>query len=275
MLSAAGAGKVRFGGAPKPAREARALPGICAMRSLPSAPFGRHTLPPNDSSPVSFSIEVIVTSAMPHGVMASKGERSPLTLSAKPCIVIQCRTPTPIEAILRCSTQTPVRPARVVALISKEASRIDQKRFDPAQVAMQILPMAAQVEEKITDQLSGAVISRLSAAIDRDQRMREMRARRADSIDPGCGRWCKPDRARAAKARPAVSGLRAFLPNEVFLPRERIGESDSAEPACFQRRRSYPGGGRQTNPHTFLCAQVRQAQWRARRPHRVPAFPLG
>ena len=48
------------------------------------------------------SIEVMVTFAIPQGVMASKGERSPLTLR---CKTMHCEsnawTPTSIEAILR------------------------------------------------------------------------------------------------------------------------------------------------------------------------------
>src|SRR6266446_2174293 len=56
----------------------------------------------------------MVTFWMPHGMMRSKGARSPQMLSAKPCIVIQWRTPTPMDAILRLSIQTPVRPGRVL-----------------------------------------------------------------------------------------------------------------------------------------------------------------
>jgi hypothetical protein len=67
--------------------------------------------------PVSFSTDVIVTFAIPHGTMWLKGARSPQTFSANPCMVIQCRTPTPIEAIFRSSTHTPVKPCRVVAAI--------------------------------------------------------------------------------------------------------------------------------------------------------------
>ena len=62
---------------------------------------------------------------------------------------------------------------RGVDLVGRE--QLDQERFDPAQIAMQILPVAAQIEEKITDQLPGPVISRLPAAVDRDKRMRQMR----------------------------------------------------------------------------------------------------
>ena len=55
---------------------------------------------------------VIATPVMPHGVISSNRARSPQTLSAKPCIDIQCRTPTPMEAIFRSTTHVPVRPSR-------------------------------------------------------------------------------------------------------------------------------------------------------------------
>ena len=45
------------------------------------------------------------------------GVRSSQTLSAKPCSVIQRRSPTPIEPILRSLTHTPVRLARRPAAI--------------------------------------------------------------------------------------------------------------------------------------------------------------
>ena len=93
-------------------------------------------------TPVSFSIEVIVTFAIPQGVIASKGERSPPTLRAKPCIVIQCRTPTPIEAILRLALsfrasnphtrQAGARHRLDLAL----REQLNEQRFDPAQIAM-------------------------------------------------------------------------------------------------------------------------------------------
>src|SRR5678815_2412916 len=51
---------------------------------------------------VSFSIEVIITLEIPQGVIWLNGERSPHTFNANPCIVIQWRTPTPIDATLRC-----------------------------------------------------------------------------------------------------------------------------------------------------------------------------
>jgi hypothetical protein len=64
---------------------------------------------------VSSSMLVMATPAMPQGVICRNGARSPQTLSANPCIETQCRTPTPIEAILRSTTHVPVRHSRLRA----------------------------------------------------------------------------------------------------------------------------------------------------------------
>ena len=132
-------------------------------------------------TPVSCSIEVMVTFAIPQGVIAPKGDRSPPTLRAKPCIVIQCRTPTPIEAILRLARRfrAPDPDTRQVGAPHRFDLRLpeqlNEQRFDPAQIAMQILSITAQVDEKITDQLPRPVIGRLAAAVDFEKRMRQMR----------------------------------------------------------------------------------------------------
>ena len=52
--------------------------------------------------------------------------------------------------------------------------KFDQRLLEPAQVAMQILPAPAKIDNRIAHQLAGAVISRLTAAIDCEKRMRQM-----------------------------------------------------------------------------------------------------
>ena len=54
----------------------------------------------------------------------------------------------------------------------------DQQLFQPAQITMEILAASAQVDDRIADQLARPVIGRLSAAIDRKERMRQMAAPR-------------------------------------------------------------------------------------------------
>jgi hypothetical protein len=58
--------------------------------------------------PVSRTSEVICTSWRPQGTIQPNGARSFSTLMAKPCVVTPRATWTPIEAILRSPTQTPV-----------------------------------------------------------------------------------------------------------------------------------------------------------------------
>ena len=53
--------------------------------------------------------------------------------------------------------------------------KFDQRLFEPAQIAMQILAAPAKIDNRVTHQLTGTVIGRLPAAIDREQRMRQMR----------------------------------------------------------------------------------------------------
>ena len=54
------------------------------------------------------TIEVICTSGSPHATTQENGSSSFSTLTAKPCVAMPRETCTPIEAILRSSTHTPV-----------------------------------------------------------------------------------------------------------------------------------------------------------------------
>ena len=127
---------------------------------------------------------------MPQGVIACKAVRSPQTFSAKPCMVIQRRTPTPIEAILRSSTQTPVRPVASLAATPISAQRFDQQLFQRAQVAMEILSARAKVENRIADELAGPVIGCLASAVDRER--------------AGCGRCAGSRKLDRSGVRPMV-----------------------------------------------------------------------
>ena len=49
-----------------------------------------------------------------------------------------------------------------------------QQRFKPTEITMQILPALAQVDDRITNQLSGPMISCLAPAIDQEEKMRKM-----------------------------------------------------------------------------------------------------
>jgi hypothetical protein len=54
------------------------------------------------------AIEVIVTSGSPQAITHENGARSTSTLTANPCVEIPRETCTPIEAIFRSCTHTPV-----------------------------------------------------------------------------------------------------------------------------------------------------------------------
>ena len=58
-------------------------------------------------------LEPMTAASRPQGLMAAKRARSVETLSAKPCIVTQRLTATPMEASLRAppAVQTPVQPS--------------------------------------------------------------------------------------------------------------------------------------------------------------------
>src|ERR1700757_3705763 len=75
------------------------------------------------SRPSSKLSDVIRTPLKPHGVMDKKPVRSDDTFKANPCMVIQRRTPIPIEAILRFSTQTPVLPSQNTAWTPKLSTK--------------------------------------------------------------------------------------------------------------------------------------------------------
>jgi hypothetical protein len=58
--------------------------------------------------PVSRSNDVIATPSSPHGTIHEKGCRSFSTLTANPCMLTPRDRCTPIDAIFRSSTHTPV-----------------------------------------------------------------------------------------------------------------------------------------------------------------------
>jgi hypothetical protein len=49
------------------------------------------------------------------------------------------------------------------------SKRFDKQRLEPAQIAMQILPVAAQIDDRIAHQLAGPVVSRVTAAVGPDE----------------------------------------------------------------------------------------------------------
>ena len=89
---------------------------------------------------------------------------------------------------------------------------------------MQILPVTAEIEEKIADQLPGPVISRLPAAIDRDERMRQMRGAAQTRLIGGAADGVN----RLVLEKPEFVGrvrIRALPPDQFILLRECVRET--------------------------------------------------
>src|ERR1700722_10796062 len=89
---------------------------LCAMRLRKHASSGSHAVAPAlPATPawecpplISRASEVMVTSGRPQATTQEKGSRSLWTLTAKPCVVTPRATCTPMDAILRSCTHTPV-----------------------------------------------------------------------------------------------------------------------------------------------------------------------
>ena len=104
--------------------------------------------------------------------MSAKAPGAVVTFSAKPCQLIQPRSPTPIDAILR------ARAARVVLLEehaghavdaarrdAEFAERLDQRGLDAAQPGVDVGRAArGEVGDQVADQLAGAVPGDVAAA---------------------------------------------------------------------------------------------------------------
>ena len=102
-------------------------------------------------------IEVIRTSGSPQATTHSKGCRSLSTLTAKPCVVTSRATCTPIEAILRSPSQTPVksRPSRGRARGAGHAlvgERGDDRLLHRAHVGDDV----ADAHDRVADELARA-----------------------------------------------------------------------------------------------------------------------
>ena len=77
---------------------------------------------------------------------------------------------TPIEQILRGggSSQTPVRPSIRVACEVEGGDRSDDRLLEVAHVALDVAPVAVEVEDRVADELAGPVEGRLAAAVGLD-----------------------------------------------------------------------------------------------------------
>src|SRR6266536_1223925 len=77
--------------------------------------------------------------------------------------------------------------------------KINEQLLEPAQIFVQILTASAQIDNRITHELPRPVISGLAAAIDGENRMRQMRGAQFATANPSWGGqtgliWCPSDR---------------------------------------------------------------------------------
>ena len=155
---------------PRPARGRRPRRGARRARS--------RTRRRSCSAPSSRVSEVIRQASIPQGTTHSNGCRSLATLTARPWVVIPRRTWIPIEPILRASpagggsapTQTPVSPSISPASTPEVADRGDHRPLHQPDVLVHVvgLRQLAQVDDRIGDQLAGAVVGDPAAAVGLD-----------------------------------------------------------------------------------------------------------
>ena len=92
----------------EPAQADQPLAAVERLRHVPRAPPAE-ALHLAGQRRVSLMTEVIRTPSSPHGTIQENGCRSFSTLTAKPWVLTPRATCTPIEAIFRSSTHTPVK----------------------------------------------------------------------------------------------------------------------------------------------------------------------
>ena len=121
--------------------------------------------------PSSPDIEPITAASSPQGLMAAKRARSVATLSAKPCSVTQRSTATPIDASLRSRRVPDAGPSRLARRLDAEArQRADERLLEVAQIDVQVALVVAQQEDRVADELPGAVVGDVAAALDLEER---------------------------------------------------------------------------------------------------------
>ena len=131
------------------------------------------------SRPSSRLSEVTPASAMLHGTNRSNQPRSTSQLSEKPCIVTPRLTRMPSAAILRSGrlpvagssarSQTPLRPGHAGGGDAEVGADPDQRLLDPAYV-VDDHDVVGQRDDRVADQLAGAVEGDRAAAVDVDDR---------------------------------------------------------------------------------------------------------
>ena len=178
-------------------------------------------------------------------------QRSGATFRANPCVVRQRERWTPIEAILRGPTQTPMRsPSPPSAAMAKSASVQDEYPLQVAHVSPDVSPVRTEVENRVADELTRAMKGHLSAAVCgsalRHLARRAPRGPRAHRLRWRCGPANRRAGAPAAGAAPAPRrAATALAARPAALPWDHKGPArGSSRPSCVPPRVAFYGASR-------------------------------
>ena len=108
-------------------------------------------------------------SVMPHGTIRSNCERSVFTFSAKPWLVTQREIRTPMAASFASPTQMPVRPGNAAGRDAERADGPNQDLLEVAHVPMDVAAIGLEIDDRIADELPGAVIRHVAATAGLEQ----------------------------------------------------------------------------------------------------------
>ena len=120
--------------------------------------------------PSSAVSDVTPASAMPHGTIAENAARSQSQFSANPCSVVARATRMPMAAILRAGralsagTHTPERPSTRPVCQPELGAHRDQRLLKAPNIIHDIERLG-EADDRVADQLAGAVPGDLAAAV--------------------------------------------------------------------------------------------------------------
>ena len=161
---------------------------------------------------------------MPHGTIRSKYLRSVLTLRAKPWKVTHCFTWMPMLAIFRPSGPHPGQAGVAAPASTPSAARaVDQRRFELAQIPVQVVPVLPEIEDRDS--------RRAAPARDRSRRRRARprRPRRPAAPAPRCN------------GRLVGAGAAAERDHRVVLDQQQdVLVSSPADPLAAELRAAAP-----------------------------------
>ena len=122
----------------------------------------KHFIPP-DTRPVSATSDVICTPSSPHGTIQLNGSRSLSTFTANPCIETPRERWTPIDAILRSPTQTPVNRCPSCGRDRAADALVSERRHQRVLQQTHVRHHVVDAHDRVADELAGTVVGDLPA----------------------------------------------------------------------------------------------------------------